>query len=69
MTRTGRQVVRYIGEWNPVAQVIGLPALALFVGAGSLARAAGWVYVGLYAGLAAIGAVVLLPRHSDLVVE
>lgn len=49
--------------------LISLQALALFVGAGSLAWVAGWVYVGLYAGLAVIGAVVLLPRHSDLVIE
>jgi protein-S-isoprenylcysteine O-methyltransferase Ste14 len=49
--------------------LLGIQALALFVSAGSLAWPAGWVYVGLYAGLAAIGAVVLLPHHSELVVE
>jgi protein-S-isoprenylcysteine O-methyltransferase Ste14 len=49
--------------------LIGVQALALFVGAGSLAWPAGWVYVGLYAGLAVIGATVLLPRHSGVVVE
>ena len=35
----------------------------------TLAWPAGWAYVGLYAGLAAIGAVVLLPHHTELVVE
>lgn len=49
--------------------LLGIQALALLVGAGTLAWPAGWAYVGLYAGLAAIGAVVLLPHHTELVVE
>lgn len=49
--------------------LIGLQGLALFIAAGSLAWAAAWIYIGLYTGLAVVGAVVLLPAHSDLLVE
>ena len=49
--------------------LVGVQAVILFASAGSLAWPAGWVYVGLYAGLAAVGAIILLPHHRDVVVE
>jgi protein-S-isoprenylcysteine O-methyltransferase Ste14 len=54
------------------AQVLVKAALqgaVLFVSAGTVRWPAGWLYVGLYVGVVAVGAVVLVPSHRDVVEE
>lgn len=46
-----------------------LQAAVLFLAAGTLAWAAGWLYVGLYAALLVIAALLFLPGHADVVAE
>ena len=43
--------------------------VVLFVSAGTVRWPAGWLYVGLYVGVVAVGAAVLVPGHRDVVEE
>lgn len=62
----GAVVVRTLLQY---VVVVALQAIALFAGAGSLAWPAGWIYLGLYAGLLVVGTAVLLPQHRQLLIE
>ena len=46
-----------------------LQVVVLFVSAGTIRWPAGWLYVGLYVGVVAVGAAVLVPGHRDMVEE
>jgi protein-S-isoprenylcysteine O-methyltransferase Ste14 len=46
-----------------------LQAAVLFLAAGTLAWPAGWLYVGLSAGLLVVAAAAFIPRHADVVAE
>lgn len=68
-TRSQPDVAALLRRLLQMIVLIAGQALVLFVSAGTSAWLAGWVYVGLYTGLAVLGAVVLLPHHAELVVE
>jgi protein-S-isoprenylcysteine O-methyltransferase Ste14 len=46
-----------------------LLAALLFLSAGTLKWPAAWAYLGAYLGILAVNALVLLPRHSEMVAE
>lgn len=62
MTAVARRGVQVLGK-------TALQAVVLFVSAGTVLWPAGWLYVGLYVGVLAVGAAVLVPRHSEVVEE
>lgn len=52
-----------------VLVTIALQVVVLFASAGTVRWPAGWLYVGLYVGVVAVGAAVLVPGHREVVEE
>jgi len=65
-TETARGILRWAGQMSAALVIFGA---LLFIAAGNLAWIEGWVYLGMNALTQLLSALVLIPRHADMLAE
>jgi protein-S-isoprenylcysteine O-methyltransferase Ste14 len=65
-TETARGILRWVGQMSAALVIFGA---LLFITAGKLHWTEGWVYLGMNALTQLLSALVLIPRHADMLAE